>query len=372
VGKERVAPGVYKVAAGTYDLTVSTGRGLDGKYGQATKRVRGTLNEAKAERGRMLAEVRDGKLDGTTDITMTELHARFMAAKPMLAPSSVELYGYLWKKLEPHIGAILVRKLKAVDLDRAYTAIIKTGIGPNTVKKAHKHVVGMLTQAMRWELLHRNVAHSATPPTTVPFEVRPPGDDDLVRLVAGAFKQERQFGALVHLGITTGARRGELAGLRWCDVDLDNAVVRFEHQPGKDGELRPLKSKKGRSVFIDAETVEMLTVHKAYTEAIAEDCGGTIHDECFVFSNDPGNTAPYNLVGLSKRFMRLARNTGVKSRLHDLRHSAATRLLASGVPPQVVAARLGHSSPTITMAIYAHTDVVQDRRAADLGALTRP
>ena len=102
--RTRVAPGIYKVGPGAYDLHVSAGKDPNGKYAQLTRRVRGTLGEAKAERGRMLAEVRSGQLSARSDITVAELHRQFMAIKTKLSPASIAQYEYVWQKLRPHVG----------------------------------------------------------------------------------------------------------------------------------------------------------------------------------------------------------------------------------------------------------------------------
>jgi integrase len=363
-----VAPGIYKAAAGAYDVHVSAGKGPDGKYGQLTRRVRGTLGEAKAERGRMLAEVQSGQLSARTDITVAELHRQFMAIKTKLSPASISQYEYVWEKLRPHIGDRPLRKLRAIDLDRAYVAIGQS-VSANTTIKCHKHAVALLQQAMKWELVPRNVALSATPPDSVPFNVRPPTGDELVKIVTAAKESDWQFGALVHLGATTGARRGELAGLRWCDVDLDNASVRLVHQPDGAGGLGPLKNKLARTVLLDDDSVTMLRSHRERCEQVAAECGGSLTEKCFVFSPTPGNTESFRPDGLTWRFRRLAAAVGVDARLHDLRHAQATTLLANGISPAAVAARLGHSSPAITMSIYAHSDIDQERKAARAGGL---
>src|SRR5437879_13726784 len=101
-----------------------------------------------------------------------------------------------------------------MELDHAYATIAGDGVGANTVVKCHRHAGSLLRQAMKWEIVHRNVAEAATPPEREPFDVVPPTPDELLKLVDYAFLQERQFGVLVYLAATTGGRRGELAGLR--------------------------------------------------------------------------------------------------------------------------------------------------------------
>lgn len=369
MARQRVAPGVYKVASGVYDIHVSTGRGVDGRYGKVTKRIRGTLTDAKSERGRMLVAVAEGTLRVVEPATMKELQDRYMATKASLSKASREQYAYLWAKLEPLIGTIDVKKLRALDLDHAYVVIGKD-VSPNTTMKCHKHVSALLNRAVSWELVPRNVALSATPPSPVPFNITPPTPADLVSLVDAALKQEPQFGALVYLGATTGARRGELAGLRWGDVDFVKGTARFAHQPNGDGTLRTTKNKRQRVVVLDRGTVRVLRRQRALCDQVAKKCAATINDECFVFSSVPGNAEPFRVDGLTWRFRRLAKSTGIKSRLHDLRHAQATSLLNSGISPVVAADRLGQSVEVL-LSTYGHTDQVQEKRAAAAGALQR-
>jgi len=368
--KQRVAPGIYKLEPGVYELAVSTGRKADGKYGQVFRRFRGSLAAAKTERARMVAEVDDGTLKPAEALTMSELHERFMATKVM-AQSTRDQYEYLWQKLKPFVGATSLRKLRTVDLDHAYAKIVKD-VSPNVVRKVHKHVTALLNKAIAWELIAKNVANAATPPDEVPFNVTPPTIEQRVTLVDAAFEREPQFGALVHLAAATGARRGELGGLRWCDIDVENGTVRFKNQAPKtpEGKLRPTKTKLQRIIPIDVDTLTMLKTHLAYCEKIADECSATITDECFVFSPKAGNREPYRLDGLTYRFAKLAKTTGIKNRLHDVRHAQATTLLAQGISPVVVAERLG-MTVEVLLSTYGHSDVEQEQRAAAAGALRR-
>ena len=369
MAKERVAPGIYKVAGGVYDLNVSTGKGLDGKYGQATKRVRGTLAEAKAERGRMLAHVQDGKITATSDVSMSALHGLFMAARPKLAKNTRDDYDYRWSLLAPYIGTTPVRKLTAFKLDHAYAAVMGRGcVGANTTRSAHKHAKALLRQAMRWGLVARNVAENATPPNHEPFDVVPPSPEQIARLVQMAFVGDRQFGVLVHLAATTGARRGELAGVRWCDLDEDAGTIRYQWQPDEDGNLARLKTKLGRTVYLDDGTLAMLKEHREYCERIAQECGAKLSKLAFIGSPIPGNTEPFPPQSLSDRWGRLRNNAGIKCRLHDLRHAHASSLLNKRESIATVAERIG-DTPTTVAQTYAHSDDGAARRAATLSGL---
>ena len=367
--KVRVAAGIYKLEPGLYELAVSTGKVGNGKYGQVFRRFRGTLQAAKTERAAMTTEVSAGTLKPADSLTMAELHQRFMATRS-LAHATKDQYEWLWSKLEPHIGATAVRKLRTIDLDHAYAAILATGIGANSTRKAAKHARALLVQAIDWDLVGKNVATKAKPPKEVPFNVTPPTREQRIALVDAAYEQEPQFGALVYLAVTTGARRGELGGLRWQDIDVENATVRIAHQAEPDGTLGPTKTRHQRIIRVDPETVQMLKGHRSYCEGIAAKCGTEITDSSFVFSAAPGNILPYRVDGITQRFERLRSATGVPCRFHDLRHAAATTLLSEGVSGVVAAERLG-MSVEVLYATYGHSDMEQNKRAATASALRR-
>lgn len=177
--------------------------------------------------------------------------------------------------------------------------------------------------------------------------------------------------------MTTGARRGELAALRWRDVDLEGRTITIRQSVAEDHDsilIKDTKSHQVRAVALDDETVAMLAAHKERVRELAKDCGSALTEERFVFSARPGNDTCYVPKVLSRRFARLCERTKIKGvRLHDLRHFAGSQLVAGGVDIRTVSARLGHSRPSITLDIYTHQVQDNDRAAAEvLGKLIKP
>jgi integrase len=167
---------------------------------------------------------------------------------------------------------------------------------------------------------------------------------------------------------TTGMRRGELAGLRWVDVDLDagrasprrpRVVVNYAVEASE-----PKTAKGRRSVALDAVTVAALRDHQ---ERQAEDravVGPLWQDSGLVFTRPDG--APIHPDLISDWFGRLAREAGLpKIRLHDVRHSYASAALAAGIPAKVVSERLGHATIQITLDTYSHVLPGLDAQAAE-------
>jgi integrase len=172
-------------------------------------------------------------------------------------------------------------------------------------------------------------------------------------------------GLWLRLAIVTGARRSEILAIRWQDVT--DGTVTIAGALELDRRRKATKSGGQRHVRIDAGTVALVEAWrlKAKTRALA--VGARLTPTGYVLSDDPAGRTPWRPDLASKRFRRLCLNTGVEGvRLHDLRHAAATTLLAAGVDLATVSARLGHSRSSTTLDVYAHVPRGGDDRAADI------
>lgn len=182
---------------------------------------------------------------------------------------------------------------------------------------------------------------------------------------------EHRLAAFYRLAAYTGARRGELLHLRWPDVDLDAGEVTFSGSTDViAGERIEGTTKRGRSriVGLDTGTVDVMREHRR--RQVAEQLAAGkwwIEDEDVVFRAESG--APLFPSTVSSLMRRLVGAAGLPhARLHDLRHLHATTLLLAGVPVHVVAARLGHADPSITLKVYAHVLREQTAGVADVFA----
>jgi integrase len=184
-------------------------------------------------------------------------------------------------------------------------------------------------------------------------------------------RSDRLFAAWL-LAATTGMRRGELLGLRWCDVDLDEATVsvrqirtvaRYEVLT-----LSPKTDKGARTIALDPETVAALRAHRVAQMEQRLLFGSSYRDSGdLVFTTEDGS--PIHPERLSVLFKQHCTRSGLPAiRLHDVRDSYVTALLGQGVPLKVVSQRVGHASPMVTMTIYQHLLPVDDRAAAAVGA----
>jgi integrase len=175
---------------------------------------------------------------------------------------------------------------------------------------------------------------------------------------------------LLTLAIVTGMRQGELLALRWNDIDVPKATVRvirslsyrnpdgtgYEHK-----EEEPKTKSSKRTIPLPDFALEALQKHRVQQLEMRLKAPEW-EDKGLVFPNDKGG---YLWVDpLRKQLKKLLREAGLPAiRFHDLRHSAATILLAMGVNAKVIQERLGHSHISITLGVYGHVTESMQREA---------
>ncbi len=223
---------------------------------------------------------------------------------------------------------------------------------------------------MKWGELTINPAVNASPPRELRHDVTPPDPVDVARLIAHADEDSPPLGCFLRLAATSGARRGELCALRWKHIDLDNSALLIERSIVEDGrgELveKDTKTHAARRLRLDAGTIDRLRQHRAMRDGFGSELRRIVLAEDFVFSHDPDGRTPWRPGYVTLAFRRLCGDIGLSGvRLHDLRHFAATILLAGGKDVKTVSGRLGHANAATTLGVYAHFVEAADADAAD-------
>ena len=359
---------------GTWELVVSAG--LDpatGRYRRVIRTIKATSKrEVRAALTDLEAAVAAGKVS-FDDMTLSDLLERWMEHITGLGRAETTLYHYqqyIDREIGPVLGGIRLLKLKALDIDRLYTKLRKRGLAPATIRQVHAILRASLNQAERWGLVQRNVAKLASSPSQPQREQHPPDVADVLALIAASREIDTMFGLYVRVMVSTGARRAEVCGLRWSDVDSAAGTLTVQRSytlvPGVRGD-RPTKTRSARTVALDPVTLSELDNAWAATRALTEQCGMSIElrRAGYIFAADLTGQSAWRPDTANARWVRARNAVGLRSvRLHDLRHFQATQLLDAGVPVPTVAARLGHTDGTTTMKIYAH----RTRRADELAA----
>ena len=272
-------------------------------------------------------------------------------------------YRYSWmvdNYVNPSVGHVPLRRLRADHLDGLYDQLATTGgrhgtgLAPKTVHEVHVIVRSSLDLAMRRQLVDTNVAQATNARHKRQTRKVPRSwtAEELASFLAAA-RPHRLHPAL-HLTACTGMRRGEVAGLKWSD--LDRAAQRLsisrtlQSLAGQPVEF-PVKTRTSRRcIDLDDQTMDVLA---RWRRRLSRD--GLPHDaDDWVFVNPSGRFV--NPESISQLFGRLQGGLPelTRIRFHDLGHTHASLLIMDGVPVKVVSERLGHANVAFTMHTYQH------------------
>jgi integrase len=285
---------------------------------------------------------------------------------PRLRPATVSSYRETLRlHVVPELGRLRVSALSATHVRRLMALKSAAGLSPRSVQIIHGTLRAMLAEALREEVVARNVAALVRPPALEREEVRPWSPEEAGRFLAES--SGHRLYALFAVGVALGLRKGELLALRWSDVDLDAGMVRVRRNVQRLPQglvFGPPKSARSRrSIPLPATSVRVLKAHRAQQAAEALARRSKWVDLGLVFTSEVGTVIePRNL---SRVFDQLIEQAQVRRiRFHDLRHTCASLLLAQGVPPRVVMDVLGHSQLAITTDLYSHVMPTALREAA--------
>ena len=290
--KTEVAPGVWR-------LRVYIGRNAKGYPVQRSKtiHVRGKNPKPGAgtrvpdrELANMIAEVNKGNTARGTETVgdMLDLFLEHMESTDR-SPNTLRGYRQIANTVvRPELGKIKLSRLTACDLDRLYAKLKAKGNAPMTVRHVHTFIGTALHQAERWQLVDRNVARQATPPTVHATEVVAPKPAEVQRIIEAAEALEPMLAALLLTAALTGARRGELCALRWSDVDWQAGTLRIARSVyevvGGGWAEKPTKTHATRRIGLDELGLAILQRHRASGDQLAEKLGVTVAPNAFIFS----------------------------------------------------------------------------------------
>ena len=285
----------------------------------------------------------------------------------------------------PTLGSYRLQDLRPTDLDDLYAALLKSGgvggrpLSMTTVHHVHTQLGKLLHDAERKGLVMRNVARLADAPSLAAARDRAPDMNvwtpgELRRFLE--FAEDYRAGPMLHLAAMTGMRRGEVVALRWDAVDLARSTVKVRAAAtflnGEETIDVPKTKRSRRTIDLDQRTASVLKQHRAAQREDLFMVGVTAPTDDRVFTNEIGD--PLRPASVGQAFRRLVESAGLPYiRLHDLRHTHASHLLAAGVNAKVVSERLGHSSVSFTLDTYGHVMPGQQSEAAEAAAaLLRP
>ena len=241
-----------------------------------------------------------------------------------------------------------------------------------TVLSYHRAMRSMLSLAVKKKLVKVNECDFVTLPKQKKQEQPTLQPEEIARLFQVLEGEPLEWQALVHLALVTGARRGEVVGLKWENLDFETGVLTVDHalhylpQTGLyEGET---KTKQTRFNHLPGQTLELLQRWRAQQAKAALSSGDMWERTGYIFTGEKGQ--PLRPDSISQYIHKLSEKCDIPGlHTHTFRHTAASVLIGAGVDVVTVASQLGHADPATTAKIYAHVIEQNKVKAAEaLGA----
>ncbi len=285
-----------------------------------------------------------------------------------IRPSSYSRYRIaLNKHILPELGQIQLRKLTARQVQDFYNKKLKEGQSPSSVHNMHKVLHGGLKRAVQLRYIPYNPSDGVSLPSDEPERegqfLTLDQAKHLMRVAHG-----HRLESFIALALTTGMRHGELAALKWNDIDFETGIISVRRTLTIAGSKRvegsPKTKKSGRSVLLVPAVRDLLDAHKKRQDVLRQESGASWQENDLVFCGPRG--MHYDTTGTQRSFYRLLNQAGLPFiHIHDLRHTASTLWDELGVREKVRQELLGHTELEITRNVYTHVTEPMQKDAVE-------
>lgn len=348
-----------------------------GKRKQKWYTVNGNKNDAEKFLTEKLRELDTGILIDTKKMKFGEYLDYWLKeyCYNNLSINTIEGYEqYIERHIKPSLGNIELDKLRPLQLQSFYSEKLKTGkingkggLSKQTVRTLHRIIHGALTQAVKWQLIVRNVADCVEPPKPKKYEAKFLDTEQTNLLIEKVQKTDIYIPVII--AIYTGMRRGEVLGLSWENINFEKKYIKVVQELSctKQGlKILPPKTNKSiRNIAIPDTLIKILKIHKA-KQMENKLLLGKEYQNIDMVCTYPNGKLFYPKRFSAKFHELLEKNKLPIVRFHDLRHSHASLLVKLGIQPKVISERLGHSNIGITMDLYSHLYEEADKEVADM------
>ncbi|RTH05530.1 recombinase XerD [Thermus scotoductus] len=366
---------IRKRKDGRWEGILTVGTWPDGR--QKTRSVYGKTKQEVAEK---LAELRVSLQRGTyvdpSLLTLAEWAKTWLERKAQeVKPKTVQVYLEDLSLVMPELrgkgrglGSLKLQAVKPSHIQGAMDFLVKEGFSPRTTLKVYQLLRALFDEAVRLELIARNPVSLVRPPRKAqgreappekPGRALEPHEVEALLQAAEGHPLELFFRLLLGLGL----RKGEALGLKWGDIDFEKGELRVQRAWGKvgsGGEISTPKTPKSRRTL--PLPLDLFQALKSRYEELAQKLPPEALKEAWVFPGEGGKT-PVHPDYPNHALRRICQQAGIRPcRVHDLRHTWGSLMLARGVPLEVVSERLGHASFDITLRVYRHV-LEEERRS---------
>jgi integrase len=351
---------------GVWEVRVFTGTDVRGRPTQLSRTVRGSKRDA--QRVASDLEVGPGRSSPAGRLVSDVLDAWVDQNLDTWAPSSARDQQSRVKAIKMDaISRVSLASLSVSDVERWHTRLRRAGMADAGIKNQHGVLRAALALAVRWGWISSNAASMSRLRSTKVQQRAVMSVEDVRAVMAAAATIDPAAELALRVAAIAGARRAELASLRWTDEQDGKLLIDSAIEITKRGERKPqlreaaTKTANMRTVTLDEQTVDLIARLRREREPYGP----------WMFGLGPELVSPDRIGWWWTRSRKLSK-IDKNWRLHDLRHWSATVAIGQGHDVRTVAGRLGHANPAMTLRVYAHAFAAADQAvAAGLGTFLR-
>lgn len=384
-----------------WEIRVSTGwNPIKKKYGVHTERFHGTKTDARKRRDDLKRECNNGINLEASKTSLGEFADKWLYGRiesGELSDNTIVRYTGVVEQIKTYLGAVSVCDVSALVIDDFLRTLkADRNLSNTTLNKVYMVLNQIFEQAARYDLVLRNPCSKVKAPKNDKSERTSLSASEAARLLEEIRKAElkaysaedakesrrRDDGSytrgylrgmtdiscalVARFGLATGCRRGEALAVTWENLDLKSGLVSIVASLMTNGKTKKPKTRASiRTISLDGATVDALAKWREFQLRELGKIGFEVDGSTPVFSDAKGGFINPN--NFSRWWRKFTAANGFEGlRMHELRHTQASLLLANGVDIKTTMHRLGHSNASTTLNIYAHVQKGNDRAAADM------
>jgi integrase len=347
---------------GSWEVAIDIGRDPStGQRRQHFETVRGSKKDAERRLAELLIGIERGSyIRSPRTLISGEYLTEWLQSHAELhcRPRTAEGYRFIVTQyLSPALGEVRLSQLRPQHISNYCSYAVRRGLSNRTVLHHYRLLHKALKDGVKLGLIGINPCDGVDAPKPIDEEMKILSPDDARKFLSAAQKAPWPYYHLFYTMLFSGLRRSEALALTWGNLDLDLCTLRVTRTlhriSGGKYVIQPPKTRKSRrQLDLPASLALLLRDYRGEIETQQLLLGKPLTDDDFVFAHPDGT--PLDPSTVTHQFGKVVRKAGLELRLHDLRHSFASIMLAAGVNVKAISQSLGHANIGVTLDIYAH------------------